>query len=451
MQLYENARILTVDRRRTVYPDGAVAVEAGRIADVGPAARLRKAYPGAQRVDCRGGILLPGLINTHIHLAQCLARGMADELPLFPDWLQGRIWPLQASYSPEEFLVSARVGLCEMLKTGTTTFVETMLAQHYGLDGLVEEVERSGMRGMLSKIVMDDTIPNALPKGMTESRDASLASAIDYYKKYHGAAGGRIGIWLGPRWTGLFDPHLLFDLAQVMGEYGMHTDIHYAETAEDVQAIFDATGMTPAQYLQKTGLAGKNTVAIHGTAFPREDYRILAETGTSVAHCPVANMAIALGYCDAPGMLAQGVNVSLGTDAMACNNNADIFLEMRGASLLHRHTKGDTRALPAWDILEMATIRGARALGLEEEIGSLEVGKRADFILVDTDKIKFAPDLNPVSSVVYSANGADVSLVVVDGRVLCRGGALLTLDEERCMAKAKELGRKKAEQLSLKL
>ena len=450
MILYDNALIIPVDPAHSVIRNGALAVDGDTIADVGTSLALRHKYPNVKIVDMKGDILLPGLINTHLHLAQSLLRGMADELPLFPDWLQGRIWPMQASYTPEEFLVSARLALCEILKTGTTTFVEPMMAAHYGMDNLVNELTRVGIRGVISKIVMDNRIPNSLPAGMTEEREASFRAAIDAFERYEGAANGRVHIWFGPRWTGIFDPTLFSEIAGYMREYGMHTDVHYAEDVNDVAAIREGSGgLTPAEYLVKTGLAGPDLMVIHGPFFPESDYHILAETGTQFSHCPISAMQGSLGYCDVVSLRKTGVNVSLGTDAMACSNNADLFLDMRVAALLQRLHYHDATVIKAWDILEMATICGARAIGEEDRIGSLEKGKKADFIVLDTHQIKFAPDANPVSNVVYSAVGNDVCLTVVDGKVLydAQNGGLQTLDEEGCIHDANELGKQKYEWL----
>ena len=447
MKLYTDAVIIPVDKDHRIIENGALAIEGNTIVDIGDSDIIKSRYPDGEVFDLKGGIMIPGLINTHIHLAQSLLRGMAEEMPLFPDWLQYRIWPMQGSYTGEEFLVSARLALCEMIKTGTTTFLETMLADHYGIPGLVKEVESCGLRGMLSKIVMDRNTPNDLPDCMTESLDSSLALAIDYYKEYNGAADGRVGIWFGPRWSGMFEPKLLPLIAENMHKYGIHTDIHYAEVTEDAESIRKATGLTPGQYLKETGLAGPNTVIVHATKLADTDYEILAETGTSISHCPISAMHGSLGYLDVPKALDTGVNVAMGTDALACDNNADLFLDMRVGALLQTFVKSDSRALPAYKVLEMATINGAKALGLEDKIGSLEIGKRADFAVLNTNQIKYAPRVNPVSYVVYGSVGNDVMLTVCDGKELYRNGKVLTMDEEKCMTEANILGKAKYEKL----
>lgn len=427
MQIYDQAIILTVDRERRVYLDGALAVEGKRIAAVGPRTALEQAYPDVPRIHCQGNILMPGLINTHMHLAQCILRGMADDMPLLP-WLTQRIWPVQGGYTPEQYLASARVGMAEMLLSGTTTFVESMTAGHYGMEGLVDAVERSGMRGMLSRIVMQPREGMLLPPSMTEGIDAGFAAALEAKKRYDHSADGRIQIWLGPRWTAMFSQELMARVARYMDEYGFRTTLHYAEEKSDVAAIRAATGLTPAQFLHSSGAARPEMLLVHCTALPQGDEALLAEDGVSVSYCPGSNMKTAMGLNRAWDMLRAGVNVTFGTDAPACDNNSDLFLAMRLGCLLQKHEQRDPTVLSAEQAIEMCTIGAARAIGLDREIGSLEPGKRADFIEVSLRQPRLCPLNNPASAIVYGATGDAVKTVVVDGKTLVREHALLSMD-----------------------
>ncbi len=417
---------------------------------------------------------MPGLINTHTHLAQCILRGMADDMPLLP-WLTQRIWPVQGGYTPEQYLASARVGMAEMLLRGTTTFVESMTAGHYGMEGLVDAVEHSGMHGMLSRIVMQPREGMLLPPSMTEGIDAGFAAALEAKKRYDHSADGRIQIWLGPRWTAMFSQELMARVARYMDEYGFRTTLHYAEEKSDVAAIRAATGLTPAQFLHSSGaarpemllvhctalpqgdealLAEESDVAairaatgltpaqflhssgaarpemllVHCTALPQGDEALLAEDGVSVSYCPGSNMKTAMGLNRAWDMLRAGVNVTFGTDAPACDNNSDLFLAMRLGCLLQKHEQRDPTVLSAEQAIEMCTIGAARAIGLDREIGSLEPGKRADFIEVSLRQPRLCPLNNPASAIVYGAMGDAVKTVVVDGKTLVREHALLSMD-----------------------
>ena len=437
MHIYDHAIILTVDEKRRVYLDGALAVEGSRIAAVGTRAALEQAYPNVPRIHCQGNILMPGLINTHMHLAQCMLRGMADDMPLLP-WLTQRIWPVQGGYTPEQYLASARIGMAEMLLNGTTTFVESMAASHYGMEGLVEAVEQSGMRGMISKIVMQPHKGMLLPPSMTEGFDASFEAALEAKKRYDHSADGRIQIWLGPRWTAMFSQELMERVSRYMNEYGFRATLHYAESPEDVAAIQAATGLTPAEFLRAKGAAKKEMLLVHCTALPQGDEALLAEDGVSVSYCPGSNMKTAMGFSRAWDMLQAGVNVTFGTDAPACDNNADLFLAMRLGCLLQKHEAKDPTVLSAEQAIEMCTIGAAKAIGMEREIGSLEPGKRADFIEVAVQRPRLCPLNNPASAIAYGATGDAVKTVVVNGNTLVRDHKLMSMDLGRVLEDAQK-------------
>mgnify|MGYP001462185912 FL=1 len=442
VKLYVNGLVITMDEERRIIQDGAIAVKGDRILDVGKSSELQSRYVASPQVNLRGKILMPGLVDAHVHMAQAMLRGSADDLSLM-DWLVERIWPLQGNYTPEEGQASAELCMLEMLKSGTTTFVEAMLAGNYGFDGLAATLQKSGMRGVLAKIVMAEPEgPSLLHPGLIESKASSFGEALTMYNKWQGKANGRIQVWLAPRWTGNVNTEVMREVARLMREENIRVTMHFAQSAEEVAAIRQAFNCDPVALLEQLELIGDKLLLIHATNLSQEDIEGLARTKTHLVHCPLSNMKLAMGFTPVPALLAKGVNVTLGCDGAPCNNNYDMFLEMRTAAVIHKENEGDPTVLPAETVLEMATINGARALGLKEEIGSLETGKKADFIVLNTKQPHLVPSPNPISTIVYAAKGSDVELVVIDGRTVVEQGQVLTLDEEAILAKVEALAPK---------
>jgi cytosine/adenosine deaminase-related metal-dependent hydrolase len=437
MRLYHNAVIISMDEQRRIWQKGAIAVEGNKILSVGREEDVLPLFPEAERINVHQNILLPGLINCHVHMAQAMLRGMADDLDLMP-LVMGRFWPLQAQYSAKEGVISAKLCLTEMLRSGTTTFIEAMLAHNYGTDGIASAILESGMRGIISKIVMEASTHSLLPERLIQNRQESFQDAYDTYKKWNGVD-ERLQIWLAPRWTGSFNPSLLEEVAQYKQNHNMSITMHFAESQEDVDIIREKTGLQPVEFLNKIGVAGSKMVLIHGTYLNEHDIEVMAETNTRLAHCPLSNMKCAMNYAKVPQMLDNGVTVGLGTDGGPCNNTYDMFLEMRAAALLHKDRSQDPKVLPAEKALEMATIKAAEVLGLDKEIGSLEVGKKADFITLNMQQAHLTPSLNPVSTVVYAANGNDVDCVVIDGKEVVKHGKVLTIDEKSVLEEVRTI------------
>jgi len=443
--IFENATLVTMDAERRIISDGAIAVSGSRIVGVGKANDIRAQFASdRERVDLRGMLVIPGLVNTHIHLTQALIRGCADDLGLI-DFLVKRVWVLMGNYDRDDARLSAELCILEMLKAGTTAFVESMLVLHYGFDGIAQVVESSGIRAALAKTVMD--LPSyieghAMHAGMVEDREAAFQEALDMHAKWDGAADGRIQVWFGPRPPGGCSADLYREMMSAARERGMGVTVHLAEVQEDVEYIRQQYGMRPIEFAESVGMVGPRVLLIHTVWLDEDDIRRLAETGTHITHNPVSNAKLASGIAPVPAMLAAGVNVSLGTDAGTCNNTYDLIREMRWASVLHKVKHLDPTIVPCETVLEMATINGAKAMGLEDEIGSLEVGKRADFVALDMDKPHLVPAPDPVSALVFAANGSDVDTVVIDGQIVVRGREVLTMDEERILAEARERAEK---------
>jgi cytosine/adenosine deaminase-related metal-dependent hydrolase len=438
--IYEHATLITVDPKRRIITDGALAVKDGRFLAIDKTQALRERFPGEPRTDLKGNVVTPGLINTHVHLAQAIIRGCADDMELL-DWLGKRVWVLQGNYTEDDGRASAELCILEMLKSGTTAFVESMLAERYGFDGIAEVVLRSGIRAALAKIVMDvgtyASKDSWMHPGMVEDRETSLKNTLAMYDKWNGAGDGRLAVWFGPRTPGGVTPELYREISALAQEREMGITVHLAEVQADRLFLQEKYGQTPAQYAESVGLVGPKVLLVHTVWMDADDIHILARTRTNVAHNPASNAKLASGIAPIPEMLAAGVNVTLGTDGGPSDNTYDMVRDMRLASYLHKARTLNPLVTPAEAVLEMATINGAQALGWGKEIGSLEVGKQADFVAFDFDKPHLTPSINPVSTLVCAATGADVDTVVIAGQMIAQHGQVLTLDEERIVHEAR--------------
>lgn len=445
--IFKNATIITVDPDRRVIQDGAIAVEGSRIAGVGKREEILKQFhEDKEHVDLKGKVVIPGLINTHVHQSQALIRGCADDMALI-EWLMDRVWVLQGNFDEDDGRLSAELCILEMLKSGTTAFVETMLAGRYGFDGIARAVESSGIRAALSKIVMDVTkyaeeSEGSMYKGMVEEREASFQEALDMHDKWEGKADGRIQVWFGPRPPGGTSSDLLKEMMDVASQRGMGVDIHLAEVKEDVEYMRNSFNMTPIEYCESVNMVGPRVLLIHCVQLQSDDIIRLAKTGTHVTHNPVCNAKLASGIAPIAEMLKAGVNVGLGTDGGPSNNSYDMINDMRWASYLQKVKLDDETAMPVEAVMEMATINGAKVLGWEDQIGSIEVGKQADFVALDMNKPHLTPAPDPVSTIVCAANGSDVDTVVIAGKIVVEGRKVLTMDEDRILAEANERVRK---------
>jgi cytosine/adenosine deaminase-related metal-dependent hydrolase len=345
--------------------------------------------------------------------------------------------------------------IAEMLKSGTTTFLEAMLAERYGFDGIAQVVERSGIRACLGKIVMD--LPgyageeNVMHAGMIEDRRTSIDNTLAMHQKWHGAADGRLHVWFGARTPGSCSKDLYREVAALARERQMGITIHIGEVRDDVEYFRREFNQRPMEYCEEVGLAGPNVLLVHCCWLDEEDLADCARTGIHVSHNPSSNTKLASGFMKLPAALTAGVNVSLGCDGGPSNNSYDLIQEMKLAACIHKAVNLQPTVVPAETALEMATINGARALGLEDQIGSIEPGKNADLALINPDKLRLSPSPNPVSTLVYAANGDDVDSVMVDGRWLMRDRKLLTLDEDAVIAEARERSAKVYERAGFKL
>jgi cytosine/adenosine deaminase-related metal-dependent hydrolase len=430
--IFENATVITMNPQRHIINHGAVVVDGDKIMAVGKSGDLAEQYPQKRRINCNGKVLMPGLIDTHVHTAQAMLRGCADDLGLL-DWLIKRVWVLQGSYTEEDGRASAGLCMLEMIKSGTTSFIECMLAERYGFDGVAEVVVQSGMRAAIGKIVMD--LPSyaeaegVMHPGMVEDGETSIQNTLIAYDKWHGAADGRIQVWFGPRTPGGVTPGLYDQISVLAKERDMGITVHLSEVREDLDYARTEGFRSPTEFAQAHGLLGPRTVLAHCVWTDEQDWALMAETGTHVTHNPASNSKCASGIAPVHGMLEAGVNVTLGCDGGPSNNTYDMIRDLRMVSYLANLREEDPTVVPAEAVLEIATTHGAKALGLGDEIGSIEVGKKADFILINMDAPHLTPAWDPVSTIVYAAHGTDVDTVLIDGKLVMEDHQVLTLDE----------------------
>ncbi|OLE53696.1 MAG: N-ethylammeline chlorohydrolase [Acidobacteria bacterium 13_1_20CM_3_53_8] len=382
-------------------------------------------------IDARNRVVLPGFVQTHVHLCQTLFRGSADDLALI-DWLKKRVWPMEAAHTRESIRASARLGVAEMIKGGTTCALTMETVNH--TEEVFRVIEESGFRATVGKCMMDkgDDVPAALNEETARSIEESLA----LFEEWNGRAGGRVRACFAPRFAVSCTRELLIKVSRLARERGAIVHTHASENLTECEIVERETGLRNVIYLDSLGLTGKQIALAHCVHLDEEEMQTLARTGTHVLHCPSSNLKLGSGIARVHEMLERGISVSLGADGAACNNRLDMFTEMRTAALLQKATHG-AEALPACRALRMATIDGARALGLESEIGSLEKGKRADLFVLNMDRLHLAPTPHDIiSSIVYSAQADDVETAIIDGRVLMRERELITMNEREIIDEA---------------
>jgi 5-methylthioadenosine/S-adenosylhomocysteine deaminase len=432
--LIENATILTMDDRWTIV-DGGVAVRDGVISAVGPDAAARV---GTERFDtvvnARGGYLLPGFVQTHVHLCQTLFRGFADDLPLL-EWLRRRVWPMEAAHTPSSLAASARLAAVELLRTGTTTAL-TMETVH-DTDAVFEALAGTGLRATVGKCMMDARADaEGVPRRLQEDTRASIDESLALKARWDGAANGRLRAAFAPRFAVSCSRELLEAVAALSASEHALVHTHASENRDEVEVVRRLSGgFSNLEYLADTGLATPKLCTAHCVWVTDREQALLAERDVKVLHCPGSNLKLGSGIAPVVEMRRRGISVSLGADGAACNNRLDMFDEMRLAATLQA-MRLEPGALPAREVVWMATREGARALGLEAEIGSIEVGKRADLILIDADRPNLSPAADPWSAIVYSARGTDVRLVMVDGDILVDDFQLTRMDAAEVVATA---------------
>ena len=415
--------------------EGDVSIRGARIAAVAPAITGRH----DRTIEARGGYVLPGLIQTHVHLCQTLFRGYADDLPLM-DWLRQRVWPMEAAHSPESLRAAARLATTELLTSGTTT-VLTMETVH-DTDVVFEAVAESGLRATIGKCMMDRS--TQAPSRLQEDTRASIEESLAIRSRWDGRSNGRLRAAFAPRFAVSCSRELLEAVAALSSAEGVLVHTHAAESRDEIALVRTLSGgMNNLEYLASLQLASPRLCAAHCVWVDEYEQRLLAEHDVKVLHCPGSNLKLGSGVAPVPEMLARGITVSLGADGAACNNRLDMFEEMRLAAILQA-TRRHPGILAARDVLWMATRNGARTLGLGADIGSIEPGKRADVIVVDRDRPHLSSGPDPYSTLVYSARGSDVRSTIVDGEVLVDEFSPVRVDPREIAAEARRTARELA-------
>jgi 5-methylthioadenosine/S-adenosylhomocysteine deaminase len=417
--------VVTMDGSRRVIENGGVAIKSGRIVAVDSTAAIERNYAAREVVNAAGKVIIPGLINGHTHVPMTLFRGLADDLDL-QEWLTKYIFPAEAKNVNEEFVrVGTRLGLAEMIRSGTTTYCD----MYYFEDAIADETFKAGMRGVLGETVID------FPVADNKTNEQAMAYVEKFVSQWKGNA--LIIPAIAPHAPYTVSEDHLKAIRAFSDRTGAPIVTHISETKREVDDSMKAKGASPIDYLNRIGFLGNRVIAAHVVWPSDEELGLLKKLGVGIVHNPQSNMKLASGVAPVPEMLKADLPVGLGTDGAASNNDLNLWEEMDTAAKLHKVISKDPKVVTAQEAFEMATLRGARALHLEREIGSLEKGKRADLVIVDLDDLNQTPYYNIYSDLVYATKAADVRTVIVEGRVIMRDRRLLTLNEETIKADAR--------------
>ena len=422
--------VVTQNGSHQILSPGAVAIDGADIVAVDRPDAIRARYTAAHTIDARGQVILPGLINTHTHAPMVMFRGLADDLALM-DWLQKYIFPAEAkTVSPEFVRIGTRLAALEMIGSGTTTYAD----MYYFEEEIARVTKEAGLRGILGETIIQFPVADA------KTPAEGLARAERFIQAYKNDP--LIVPAVAPHAVYTNDQASLIACAALARKYDVPLIIHLAETEDEIRQVRDAHRLSPVEYLESIGFFGPRTLAAHGVWVTDEDIATLARRRVGIAHNPESNMKLASGAAPVQRYLAAGVAVGLGTDGAASNNDLDMFEAMRQASFLAKHASRDPTAVPAQVALDLATMGGARALGMEQAIGSIEPGKRADLIAVSMRSARQTPLYDTVSHLVYVTRGDDVRTTIVNGKVLMQERQYRTLNRAGVIAEANRLAQR---------
>ena len=434
--LLVGARILTVNAEREIIRDGAICVRKDRIHDVGPRMLIEERYPDALFQDVTGKTIVPGLINTHAHLFQTLLKGLGDDRSR-TEWGVGVVRPSAVQLTGQEVYAAARHGCSESIRSGVTTLVD--FAYGNPSEQLTEAVilafEEIGMRGIVARGYVTASLHNGAQDTLLEDADEALADA-ERLIRAHNHRGGRVQVGFGPSMIWGVDERTLRLTRELADSLHVPITIHLAETRSDVDHALRTYGMSEAEFLEQIGFLGPDVLAVHCVHCSVEDIELLAAHDVKVSYNPISNMFLGTGAAPLPEMLDAGLTIGLGTDGAVSNNNLNMIQCMKFAALLAKGSGGDSAVLTRERVLEMATIEGARALGLDSEIGSIEPGKKADLVVMDLADFSVTPIHNAVSALVYSALGNEPEMVLIDGRIVMADRTLQTVSEVEVLREA---------------
>lgn len=428
--LIKNGYIISMNKNREIFKNGSILIEDDKIKAVGKVdpSLINK---NTEIYDAEGKIILPGFINTHVHLSQQLGRGIADDVVLLT-WLRERVWPYESSFNYEDSFISSTACCVELIKTGVTTFLE---AGGQYVDAMAEAVEMCGLRACLSKSIMDEG--EGLPEAWQKTTQEELDFQEELFKKYNNTANGRIKIWFGLRTIFNNSDELIKGTKLLADKYNTGIHMHILEVKEEMDYTRAIRGKTTVEHLNRLGVLGPNLVAAHTVWLTEREIDLFRLYDVKVSHNPGAAMKVVLGFAKIPEMLEKGIAVSIGTDGAPSNNRMDMMRDMYLTSLIHKGRTLNPKTISAEQVLEMATINGARCALMENEIGSLEIGKKADIIILNSDTIHSLPVIDPVANIVYAMGSENIESSMCNGRWLMKNREILFLDEKELLKKIK--------------
>lgn len=415
--LIRNATIIPMTGKDIIMPDGEIAVDENKIVYAGPKGSVPPNWVADEIFDAAGMVAMPGFVNCHTHAAMTILRSYADDMPLM-EWLSERIWPLEDRLTGEDVYWGTMLCVLEMIRSGTTTFAD----MYFFMEEVAQVVEKTGIRASLARGMV----------GVAPTAESALAETDAFIAKWNGAAGGRITTMVGPHAPYTCPPDYLKKAVALAEKHQVGVHIHLAETRPEVEDIRKQYGKTPIEYVRDLGLLEFPVLGAHCVHLTQDDIKIIKEKNVGVAHNPESNMKLASGIAPIPQLLAEGINVGLGTDGAASNNNLDMMEEMRTAAFLHKVNTMDSTTLPSYEALELATANGGRVLGLE--VGVIQPGFKADIIMIDFEKPHLYPRHDIIAHTVYAGQSSDVDTVMIDGKFVMKNRKLLTMDEKEILS-----------------
>ncbi len=422
--LIRNARILTMDESVGIIDNGCVAVRDDSIYFVGKGEVIPPDFSSYNTIDAKGKLVMPGLVNAHTHTAMSLLRNYADDLPL-EEWLFEKIFPVEDKLAGQDVYLGTLLGIAEMIRTGTTTFAD----MYFFMEEVANAVDETGIRANIARGLQ------CFEEEFDAEADVKLREARELYNNWHGKADGRIRVFIGPHAVYTCTPGYLKEAAALAKELNTGIHIHLSETRKEVQDCRKSFQRTPIEHCLEEGIFDVPVIAAHCVHLTDNDMHILAEKNVNVVHNPGSNLKLGSGIARLPEMLHKDINVCLGTDGPASNNNLDMFEEIRLAALVSKGFHMNPSLITARQALKMAVTNGAKALGIDDEVGMIKAGMKADIIIIDTNRVNYTPRNNIISALVYSSNSLDVETVMVNGKVLMEKRELKTIDEEKVIHK----------------
>jgi len=428
-----NGTIVSMDSNRTILEHGAIGIKDGKIVAVGITDTIRGELKAKETIDATGKLIMPGLVNTHTHAAMTIFRGYADDLPLM-EWLQNYIWPAEAKYIDADTVrLGTQLAALEMIHSGTTTFND----MYFFEDEVAKASKEIGIRAVVGEGLADFPTPNK------KTPDEGLEYTEMLIKKYRNDT--LIKVAAAPHSPYTCSPGLLEAARNLSYKYKVPLHIHVSETEQEFNDSINKHGLTPFEYLDSLDFLGDNVIAAHSVHLTANDIKLISDKKVGVSHNPESNMKLASGVAPIPELMEAGATIGLGTDGAASNNDLNMFEEMDTAAKLHKVFSNNSSVVDSKSVVEMATIEGATVLGLDKEIGSIEVGKRADIIIIDLHSPHLTPLYNPYSQIVYAMDGSDVGTVIIEGKIVMRENKILTIDEDKIIQDANILAARIAE------